>query len=113
MGGPRARTHGLARRGRGVGSARRGVRCRSRSRATRSVGVLLANAEEAWALTGLDRAEGALTLARRYRIVGVKLGRAGAIAAFEGTAVRAELRPLDRADTLGAGDAFAVGFLSR
>src|SRR5260370_609804 len=76
-----------------------------------TAGVLLANADEARTLTGLEADEAALTLARRYRVVCVKLGRAGAIAATGGDVVRAEVQPLDRADTLGAGDAFAGGFL--
>jgi sugar/nucleoside kinase (ribokinase family) len=79
--------------------------------ATAVAGVLLANAEEARALTGLEADEAALALARRYRVVCVKLGRAGAMAATGGAIVRAEVQPLDRADTLGAGDAFAGGFL--
>jgi len=74
-------------------------------------GVLLANAEEARTLTGLDADQAALALARRFRVVCVKLGRAGAIAATGGDVVRAKVQPLDRADTLGAGDAFAGGFL--
>ncbi len=79
--------------------------------ATAVAGVLLANAEEARTLTGLSADQAALTLARRYRIVCVKLGRAGAIAASGEDLVRAEVQPVDRADTLGAGDAFAGGFL--
>ena len=79
--------------------------------ATAKAGVLLANAEEARVLTGLEADEAALTLARRYRVVCVKLGRAGAIAATGGDIVRAEVQPVDRADILGAGDAFAGGFL--
>jgi ribokinase len=79
--------------------------------ATASVGVLLADADEARALTGLDADEAALQLAQRYAMVCVKLGRDGAIAATGGDIVRAEVRPLDIADTLGAGDAFAGGFL--
>jgi ribokinase len=79
--------------------------------ATAVAGVLLANAEEARALTGLEADEAALALARRYRVVCVKLGRAGAMAATGGAIVRAEVQPLDRADTLGAGDSFAGGFL--
>jgi sugar/nucleoside kinase (ribokinase family) len=79
--------------------------------ATRSVDVLLANAEEAHALTGLNDQEAALALGRRYRIACVKLGRDGAIAAFDGTVLRARLRPLEQVDALGAGDAFAAGFL--
>lgn len=79
--------------------------------ATRPADVLLANAEEARTLTGLEAEEAALVLARRYRVVCVKLGRAGAIAATGGDVVRAEVQPVDRTDTLGAGDAFAGGFL--
>jgi sugar/nucleoside kinase (ribokinase family) len=79
--------------------------------ATRPAGVLLANGEEARTLTGLEAAEAALALAERYRVVCVKLGRAGAIAATGGDIVRVEVEPVDRTDTLGAGDAFAGGFL--
>jgi sugar/nucleoside kinase (ribokinase family) len=79
--------------------------------ATAMAGVLLANAEEARTLTGLSADQAALTLARRYRVVCVKLGRTGAIAASGGDIVRVEVQPVDRADTLGAGDAFAGGFL--
>jgi sugar/nucleoside kinase (ribokinase family) len=74
--------------------------------------VLLVNAEEAQTLTGgLEAEEAALTLARRYRIVCVKLGRVGAVAASGGEIARVEVQPVDRKDTLGAGDAFAGGFL--
>jgi sugar/nucleoside kinase (ribokinase family) len=79
--------------------------------ATATAGVLFANAEEARALTGLDAAAAALALARRYRVVCVKLGRSGAVATTGGEIVRVEVQPVDRADTLGAGDAFAGGFL--
>ena len=79
--------------------------------ATSTAGVLLANAEEARTLTGLEADEAALTLAQRYRVVCVKLGRAGALAATREDITRAEVEPVDRADTLGAGDAFAGGFL--
>ena len=79
--------------------------------ATAMAGVLLANAEEARMLTGLRADQAALTLARRYRVACVKLGRAGAIAASGEDVVRVEVQPVDQADTLGAGDAFAGGFL--
>ena len=79
--------------------------------ATTDVAVLFANAEEARTLTGLDGDEAALALARRYRVVCVKLGRAGAIAAAGEEFVRAEVQPLERTDTLGAGDALAGGLL--
>ena len=80
--------------------------------ATATAGVLLANAEEARTLTGLEADEAARALARRYHAVCVKLGRAGAILVTGGDLVRAEVQPLDRVDTLGAGDAFAGGLLT-
>ena len=52
--------------------------------ATARAGILLANAEEARALTGLDADEAAVALAQQYRVVCVKLGRAGAVAAIGG-----------------------------
>jgi len=79
--------------------------------ATARASVLLANAAEAQALTGLEPEEAAAALAARYRVVCVKLGRGGALAVTERVVVRAEVEPLDRTDTLGAGDAFAGGFL--
>ena len=79
--------------------------------ATSTVGVLLANAEEARALTGLDAEAAALELARYYDVVCVKLGNAGALAARGEDVVHAAVQPIERDDTLGAGDAFAGGFL--
>ena len=79
--------------------------------ATERAGVLLANAAEAHALTGLPPEEAAAALAARYRVVCVKLGRDGALAVAGTALVRAEVEPLDRTDTLGAGDSFAGGFL--
>ncbi len=79
--------------------------------ATLPAGVLLANAEEARALTGLDAEEAAVALARQYDVVCVKLGSAGALAARGDGVVRAAVQPIERDDTLGAGDAFAGGFL--
>ena len=79
--------------------------------ATAAAGVLLANEGEARTLTGLEADEAALMLALRYGVVCVKLGSAGAIAASGEEIVRAQVQPLERTDTLGAGDAFAGGFL--
>jgi sugar/nucleoside kinase (ribokinase family) len=78
---------------------------------TTAVDVLLANAEEARALTGLDEDEAAVALATRYRIACVKLGRDGAVAASDGAVVRGRPEPLDDISAVGAGDAFAAGFL--
>ena len=72
--------------------------------ATAKADVLLANAEEALALTGLEGEAAALELARRYRVACVKLGSEGAVAASAGVAARAVVRPIEAAGTLGAGD---------
>jgi sugar/nucleoside kinase (ribokinase family) len=79
--------------------------------ATSTVGVLLANAEEARALAGLEAEDAALALARHYDVVCVKLGSAGALAASGEDIVHAAVELIERDDTLGAGDAFAGGFL--
>jgi sugar/nucleoside kinase (ribokinase family) len=79
--------------------------------ATTAVDVLLANADEARALTDLDAEEAAVALATRYRIACVKLGRDGAVASSDGTVVRVTPEPLDDVPAIGAGDAFAAGFL--
>lgn len=78
---------------------------------TTAADVLLANADEARVLTGLDADEAAVALATRYRIACVKLGREGAVAASAGTVVRVSPEPLDNILAIGAGDAFAAGFL--
>ncbi len=79
--------------------------------ATERADVLLANEEEARALTGLDAEEAVRTLAGRYRVACVKLGPAGAIAAADGAVVAAPAQPFEPDGALGAGDAFAAGFL--
>jgi sugar/nucleoside kinase (ribokinase family) len=79
--------------------------------ATSAADVLLANADEARVLTGLDADEAAVALATRYRVACVKLGREGAVAASAGTVVRAWPEPVDDPVAIGAGDAFAAGFL--
>ena len=79
--------------------------------ATSAAGVLLANAEEAQALTGLEAEDAALALARHFDLVCVKLGSAGALAATADDVVRAPVQAIDRTNTLGAGDAFAGGLL--
>jgi sugar/nucleoside kinase (ribokinase family) len=79
--------------------------------ATARASVLLANADEARALTGLEPEQAALELARSYRIACVKLGRDGAVAASGADLARFEVEPIDASDTFGAGDAFAGGFL--
>jgi len=78
---------------------------------TTAADVLLANAEEARVLTGLEADEAAVALATRYRIACVKLGREGAVAASTGMVVRVRPEPLDNIPAIGAGDAFAAGFL--
>ncbi len=80
----------------------------------RSVGadVLLANAEEARALTGLDPDAAVAELARAYGLACVTSGAEGAIAATDdGALVRARPSAALPGDATGAGDAFAGAFL--
>lgn len=79
--------------------------------ATAQAGVVLANDEEAFALTGLHGEAAALELGRRYRVACVKLGSEGAVAASGGVTARVAVPPIDGASTLGAGDSFAAGLL--
>jgi sugar/nucleoside kinase (ribokinase family) len=79
--------------------------------ATAEVDVLLANEEEAFALTGLEGEAAALELGRHCRVACVKLGGEGAVAASGGETARAAVRPVEGASTLGAGDTFAAGLL--
>jgi sugar/nucleoside kinase (ribokinase family) len=79
--------------------------------ATAEVDVLLANEEEAFALTGLEGDAAALELGRHCRVACVKLGGEGAVAASGGETARAAVRPVEGASTLGAGDTFAAGLL--
>jgi sugar/nucleoside kinase (ribokinase family) len=75
------------------------------------VDVLVVNAAEARARTGLAADEAALALARDVEIACVTLGAGGAVAARGGQVERVA-GGLDRADTLGAGDAFAALLLT-
>jgi sugar/nucleoside kinase (ribokinase family) len=78
---------------------------------TEAASVVLANEEEAFALTGEQPEQAARLLANRYRIACVKRGPAGAIGA-EGGALHSAGAPVTTAvDRTGAGDAFAAGFL--
>ncbi len=79
--------------------------------ATVNADVLLANAEEAYALTGLEGEAAAHELGRRYRVACVKLGSDGAVAASGGVTARAAVQPVEGASALGAGDSFAAGLL--
>lgn len=73
--------------------------------------VLLANADEAAYLSGLDDAEeGSLILQRAAPVVVWKLGAAGALARGE-RPVRAPGLEVPALDSTGAGDAFAAAFI--
>jgi sugar/nucleoside kinase (ribokinase family) len=68
--------------------------------------VLFANADEARALTGLDASAAAGELARRYPLVCVTSGDAGAFAAADSTVIHVGARSVSGRST-GAGDALA------
>jgi len=73
--------------------------------------AVLANADEARRLTGLDGVGAARELGRRYRLACVTLGPDGAIAVLDGQeASAAPPAPADASEP-GAGDAFAAALL--
>lgn len=74
--------------------------------------LLLANADEARALTGrVDLGAAARALAGRVPWVVVKTGRTGAIAVHGDDLVSVSAPEVEVIDTTGAGDAFAAGLL--
>lgn len=74
---------------------------------TAGANALFANEEEATALTGETAEAAAKALARRFRLVCVKLGAAGALAILDGVAERRSPARRVGAESAGAGDAFA------
>ncbi|MFC8790994.1 carbohydrate kinase family protein [Streptomyces cinereoruber] len=76
--------------------------------------VLLPNADEARVLTGCSEPErAAAELSRRFPLVVVTLGAAGALVAEGGAvAARAAAPPVRPVDSTGAGDAFTGAFLA-
>ncbi len=68
--------------------------------------MLLANEREAETLTGRRGEDSADALARRFPIVCVKLGEAGAVMSWERLVIRAATDPVVEKDPTGAGDAF-------
>lgn len=76
------------------------------------IDILLANEDEARVLSAQDSPEGALAeLRQRTGLVVIKLGARGVLAADEHEAVHLPAPHVHCADTTGAGDAFAAGFL--
>jgi ribokinase len=73
--------------------------------------AVVANEQQARALTGAEPEDAVRTLAERYRLACVTLGARGAVAVLDGRLERAE--PADRAlqEAPGAGDAFAAALL--
>ncbi|MFJ2937700.1 carbohydrate kinase family protein [Streptomyces sp. NPDC087219] len=76
--------------------------------------VLLPNADEARSLTGHDEPErAAAELSRRFPLVVVTLGAAGALVAEDGSVTARVTAPVVRpVDSTGAGDAFTGAFLA-
>ena len=76
------------------------------------IDVLLANADEAAALTGFtDPAQALAALAEVVDTVVIKCGPQGALAAQGNQHAQVPALPAKVVDTTGAGDAFAAGFL--
>ncbi len=75
------------------------------------VNILFANEQEAQVLTGLEPDEAALHLSRICDTAVVKVGEQGSRIACKGELIRVEAVPVEVADTTGAGDLYATGFL--
>lgn len=76
------------------------------------IDVLLANEDEALVLSGQDTTEAALGELRQHTpVVVIKRGSRGVLAADEHVSVQLPAPRVHCADTTGAGDAFAGGFL--
>jgi sugar/nucleoside kinase (ribokinase family) len=74
--------------------------------------ILFLNHEEAIRLTRKKQVRAALDhLAKRVHCVVIKLGAKGAIAAMDGQTVAVPAFKITPADTTGAGDSFAAGFV--
>ena len=74
--------------------------------------VLLPNENEALALSGASTLEAALQLlGQQSRLVAVKCGERGALAAWGDEIVRSPALPVQVVDTVGAGDTFDAGFI--
>jgi len=73
--------------------------------------AVLANEQQARALTGEEPERAARTLAERYRLACVTLGARGAVAVLDGRQASAEPPGRSRREIPGAGDAFAAGLL--
>ena len=81
---------------------------------TRGAALLLANADEALALTGLAEAQAQVrAIGAHFGTVVIKRGAEGAVLGDAG-GIRLELpaRQVETVDSTGAGDAFAAGFLA-
>ena len=73
--------------------------------------VVLATADEARAVTGVEPEEAVRELAARFELACVKLGERGALAAEGRHVVRAQADAVVRRSRFGAGDAFAAALL--
>lgn len=80
---------------------------------TAAATVVLANDDEARALTGLEGAEAARALGERYRIAAVKRGADGAALVIDGELYEAGVEHVEEVDPTGAGDAFDGVLLGR
>ena len=77
------------------------------------VDIVLLNAEEAKALTGLSAEESPAAIAKRSNAstIVVKLGGSGSLIHHQGKTTRIGVHRVKAIDTTGAGDAYAGGFL--
>jgi len=74
--------------------------------------VVFANEEEALNFSGAENPETALEVLSKYcKVSVVKLGKEGVLAKYDGVFYKAKGHDVPLVNTIGAGDAFAAGFL--
>lgn len=76
-----------------------------------SVDIVIANADEAWALLGLPPEKSCHTLKDLCKVAVVLFGEGGCWVGHEGKVIHGKPFPAHPIDTTGAGDLFSSGFL--
>ncbi len=77
----------------------------------RAIDILIANEDEARALTKVEEDLACMEIAKMAKIAIVKLGKRGAIIGMRDEIIRIDAHDVEAVDSTGAGDYWAAGFL--
>jgi len=78
---------------------------------SKSIDILIANEDEAKALTKVEEDLACMEMAKMARVAIVKMGRKGSLICSDDKLIRVEAPEVKAVDTTGAGDLWASGFL--